>query len=202
MSANPSSSQVAPPRRLSDEEWAALPEDVDGELVDGVLVEEEAPDYAHEAVVVWLIYVLAGWTRSHGGIVGGSEAKFVLQRGRGRKPDLSMFLPGGAKPPRRGAVRAAPDLMVEVISRASRDVRRDRIEKMDEYAAFGVRWYWLVDPEARTFEIYERTEAGIYARVVGAAEGRIDTVPGLAGLTLDLDDLWSKVDELPEEAPP
>ena len=36
------------------EEWAAMPEDDEGELVDGVLVEEEMPDLTHETVVAWL----------------------------------------------------------------------------------------------------------------------------------------------------
>ena len=33
------------------EEWTNLPEDDEGELVDGYLVEEEGPDPAHEATV-------------------------------------------------------------------------------------------------------------------------------------------------------
>ena len=32
---------------LSVEEWFGLPEDVPGELVDGLLVQEEAPDATH-----------------------------------------------------------------------------------------------------------------------------------------------------------
>ena len=41
---------------------------------------------------------------------------------------------------------------VEIVSPGARDVRRDRIEKPSEYAAFGVRRLWLIDPEARTIE--------------------------------------------------
>lgn len=188
-----------PLRTLTEDEWAALEEDASGELVDGLLVEEEMPDVAHEVVVFWLSAMLAAWIARHGGIAGGSGAKFVLRGGRGRRPDLFVFLPSSRKPPRRGAVRVPPDVMVEVISGSPQDVRRDRLEKMDEYAAFGVRWYWLVDPMARTFEIYERTPEGAYLRVCGASRGRVDAVPGLSDLTLDLDALWARVDELPDE---
>lgn len=186
-------------RTLTEDEWAALDEDTLGELVDGMLVEEEVPDFAHEVVVFWLSAMLAEWIARNGGIAGGSGAKFIVRKGRGRRPDLFVFLPNGRRPPKRGATRVPPDVMVEVISGSPQDVRRDRIQKMDEYAAFGVRWYWLVDPTARTLEIYERTPDGPYLRVRGASDGRVEAVPGFDGLVLDLDALWARVDELADE---
>jgi Uma2 family endonuclease len=190
------------PCSLTEEEWGALDEDTEGELVDGRLVEEEGPDFAHEVVVFWLAALFSRWIDVHGGIAGVSDAKFIVARARGRKPDLSLYLPGSARPPRRGVVRVPPDVMVEVVSRSPKDVRRDRIEKMDEYARFGVRWYWLVDPFARTFEIYERNADGAYVRSVGAAQGRVERVPGFEGMAVDLDALWAKIDELPDEDEP
>jgi hypothetical protein len=35
---------------MTAEEWAALPEDVDGDLVDGLLVEDEIASYLHETI--------------------------------------------------------------------------------------------------------------------------------------------------------
>lgn len=49
---------------LTLEQWAALPEDDEGELVDGYLVDEEVPDYLHELVVAWLIHRLASCSRA------------------------------------------------------------------------------------------------------------------------------------------
>lgn len=188
-------------RRMSDDEWAAMPEDEPGELVNGVLAEEEVPDWVHESVVVWLLQVLGAWAAARGGFVGGSELKYVLHRDRGRKADVSVLLPGSKPPPRRGPTRRPPDLMIEVVSPSPRDVRRDRIDKMTEYAAFGVRWYWIIDPEARTLELHELGGSGRYEWVLGAASGHIDPVPGCEGLMLDLDALWAEVDRLgpPEE---
>ena len=191
--------EPAPRPEMSLAEWAALSEDDEGELVDGLLVEEEVPEPEHEVIISWLIGALRLWVIQRGGFVFGSELKLAVRARRGRKPDLSVYLPDGPVPRRRGVVRVPPGIIVEVISASPRDVRRDRIEKPDEYAAFGVSFYWLIDPAARTLEIFELGADGRYARALGASEGTID-VPGCAELRLDLDALWAEVDRLgPEE---
>lgn len=188
-----------PPREMSLEEWADMPEDEPGELVNGQLVEEEVADNPHEVIVSWLLHVLSNWARPRKGLVLGSEAKYALAEGRGRKPDLSMFFARDRKLPRKGAIRTPPDLMVEVVSPTPRDGRRDRVEKLREYAKFGLRWYWIVDPRLRSLEILRLGDDGHYANVVSAADGVIE-VPSCEGLTIDLDALWSEVDEVVEGA--
>lgn len=81
-----------PRRALSFAEWLALDEDEPGELVDGFLVEEEAPDAIHELTLTWLIAMLATWLGSRGFVLG-SEAKYKLLSTRGRKPDVSVTSP-------------------------------------------------------------------------------------------------------------
>jgi Uma2 family endonuclease len=185
---------------MSLAEWAGLPEDDEGELVDGRLVEEEVSDATHEDTVSWMNALIRGWVVPRGGFVLGSDAKFAVRPRRGRKPDLTVFLPGGAKPPRRGLIRVPPDIAVEVVSPTPKDVRRDRVEKLDEYAAFGVRFYWILDPRARTLEMFELGPKGLYERTMGAVGGTIERVPGCEGLTIDLDALWAELDRLgPEE---
>ena len=141
-------------RFISLEEWAALDEDEPGEVVDGRLVEEEIAGYAHEVIVGWLIHVLRTWIGPRGGFVGGSDARFAVKPTRGRKPDLTVYLPGSRKPPAQGLIRVPPDLAIEVVSPTPRDGRRDRVEKVREYAAFGVKWYWIDDPQFRSLAVF------------------------------------------------
>ncbi|WP_437710476.1 Uma2 family endonuclease [Sorangium sp. So ce448] len=185
-------------RRMSLAEWAALPEDEPGELVDGLLVEEEVSGYVHEVVVGWLIHMLRAWITSRGGLVGGSDAKFAVKPQRGRKPDVTVFFPGSRRPPARGLVRIPPDIAVEVVSPTPSDGRRDRVEKLREYAAFGVRWYWIVDPQLRSIEVLELGADGRYTHALDATDGSID-VPGCEGLRLELDALWGEVEQLGAE---
>jgi Uma2 family endonuclease len=177
------------------EEWAALPENAAGEFVDGHLAEEEVPDPIHELAVSWLIALLRGWLGAGRGFVFGSDVKFVVAPHRGRKPDISVYLPARPAPPRRGAIHDAPDLMVEVVSPSPVDERRDRVTKMEEYAAFGVSFYWLLDPALGSLEIFA-LEGGRYTRVLAAVDGMVARVPGCEGLALDLDELWADLRRL------
>lgn len=190
-------------RPMSIDEWADLPEDEPGELVDGYLEEEEMPGLLHEIVVAWLLRVLGSWAAPRGGLVFGSEAKFAISARRGRKPDLTMYLPGYPPLPRHGAVVVAPDVAIEVVTPTPRDVRRDRVEKVDDYSAFGVRYYWILDPEQQTFELFELGGDGRYVRALGATGGTLTAVPGCESLTLDLDELWREAEKLaPEQSEP
>jgi Uma2 family endonuclease len=184
-------------------EWAGMPEDEPGELRDGILEDEEVPDLTHESAVAWLLVSLRTWVVPLGGFAFGSEVKFALSNLRGRKPDLSVFFPGRPSLPRRGPVTIAPDIAVEIVSPTPADQRRDRITKLSEYAAFGVHYYWMLDPSARTLEILALDPDGRYVHVLGATEGKLALVPGCAGLSLDLDELWREIDRLgPEEPSP
>jgi Uma2 family endonuclease len=182
-------------RKMTLEEWADLPEDIEGEFVDGRLEETEMPDSVHEVVAAWLLVLLHGWVIPQGGFVMGSGAKFAVRADRGRMPDLSVYFPG-RRPPARGLVHVPPDIMVEIVSPRPRDGRRDRVEKKQEYAEFGARWYWIVDPQLRSLEIYERGADGRYLYALGRSSGVIENVPGCDGLRLDLDELWAAADRL------
>jgi Uma2 family endonuclease len=175
------------------EEWATLDEDVEGELVDGVLQEEEIPTVLHELVVTWLTTALRRWTRRRRGFVLGSEAKVAVGPRRGRKPDLSIFLPPSLPAPSDTLVRVPPHFAVEIASPRARDVRRDRVEKLADYARAGMRFYCIIDPQLRSIEVYELGRDRRYTVALTAAQGRV-RVPGCSGLTLDLDALWTEVD--------
>jgi Uma2 family endonuclease len=188
-------------QRMSLSEWAAMPEDAPGELVDGILVGEEVPRFDHEGIVSSVLITIGSWLRPRGGRVYGSEGKFGLSLTRGRKPDGSVFLPGTRLPPCEGPATEPPDITVEVISPGKRNAARDRVEKASEYAAFGVRFYWLIDLTARTLEIFERDASGRYVRALAASQGVVD-VPGCPELRLDLDALWAEeIDALPPRGP-
>jgi Uma2 family endonuclease len=176
------------------EEWAALDEDVEGELVDGLLEEEEVPTFLHELVVMWMAAAVRGWARRRRGFVVGSETKLALGPRRGRKPDLSLFLPGALPALPDALIRVPPHLVVEVTSPRPRDVHRDRVDKLTDYARAGIHLYAIIDPQLRSLEVYELGRDGRYTVARVAGHGRV-RVPRCPGLVLDLDALWREVAE-------
>ena len=82
-----------------------------------------------------------------------------------------------------------------MVSPTPRDGRRDRVEKVQDYASLGVKFYWIIDPDLRTIEIFELGPDGRYVRALGASMGQID-VPGCEGFQMDLDEIWSEIDRL------
>jgi Uma2 family endonuclease len=192
-----SSNEARAAKLMTLVQWAHLDEDVPGELVDGVLEDEEMPTHRHELAVTFLVLLLAAWARTRGGRVTGSETKIAIGPRRGRKPDVAMFVPPELPNPDDAVARVKPYLVVEVVSPRPRDARRDRVDKLRDYAAAGARYYWLVDPQVRTFEVLKLGARRIYSVAGSFTEGTVRTVPGCAGLRLDLDALWAEADGKP-----
>jgi Uma2 family endonuclease len=84
--------------------------------------------------------------------------------------------------------RLAPDWVCEVVSPSTG--RLDRTKKLGVYARAEVRHAWLVDPLARTLEVY-RLEGGRW--VVVDAHGGDETVRDVepfGGVSIDLARWW------------
>jgi Uma2 family endonuclease len=82
----------------------------------------------------------------------------------------------------------APDLAVEVISPST--VTEDREYKKAVYARHGVAHYWLVDPDARTLEMYVLSGAS-YALASEFADAASATSSLFPGLSIPLAQLWA-----------
>src|SRR5262245_27545002 len=181
-------------RRMSLEEWGDLDEDEPGELVDGVLEDEEMPSFLHEIIVPWLLGVLRVWAERRGGRVAGSEVKIAVGPRRGRKADLSVFFRPHMPALHDAISRVPPYLVVEVVSPRPRDARRDRVDKLRDYGAAKVKHYWILDPQLRTLDVFSLPpRARRYVHDLAEAGGRLQRIAGFPGLQVDLDALWKHV---------
>jgi Uma2 family endonuclease len=86
----------------------------------------------------------------------------------------------------RRAIFGVPDLLVEIVSPSS--VRRDRYDKKELYARFGVKEYWIGDPANKALEVLT-LQAGRYQLHACAEEHGQLTSLVLPGLEFDLTEM-------------
>ena len=72
-------------------------------------------------------------------------------------------------------ISAPPDLVIEILSPSTRN--KDLEIKRKVYAGFGVREYWIVDPDAETVEVLVWSERGYTsAGSLGCSERMLSSV--------------------------
>jgi Uma2 family endonuclease len=117
-------------------------------------------------------------------------APFLMRlstRKSGREPDI-LFIAKANLDRLRGSWLDGPaDLVVEVVSDESR--KRDRETKFEEYAAAGVREYWLIDAPRQQADIFVLSADGHYVPAEVDEKGLLRSAV-LEGLTLDVRWLW------------
>ena len=144
-----------PPGNLTYEDYVGLPDDGRRyEILHGELEVSPAPNPRHQGVSGSLLLVLLAHAREHGlGRVYSAPIDVILARDSIVQPDLVFVAAGRESIVTERAIEGPPDLAIEILSPWSD--QRDRVAKAELYARYGVRHYWIVDPEARTLEMYE-----------------------------------------------
>ncbi|AKT39364.1 Uma2 family endonuclease [Chondromyces crocatus] len=116
-------------------------------------------------------------------------------------PDLSGWrVERMSEPPADHRFTIAPDWVCEVLSAST--ATHDRIRKMRLYAAAGVGHVWLIDPVARTLEVFRRGTDEPW-HVIGLHEEaeRVRAEPFQA-IEIDLALLWKKPRPAAADGPP
>ncbi len=172
------------------------------ELARGVLEVNQVPNDPHLQVVTNLYDSIGHYRRNRPGIIlsfgGGSEFQFVLPgMSSGRNPDLGVVLRGA---PRDWRGRRQPVLAAEVVSRGS--IHRDYVVKREEYLAYGLLEYWIVDPLERKVTVLTR-RGDSWSEAVFRDNQVINSLV-LPGFTTTVAELWVDLegDENADEADP
>src|ERR1051325_5619587 len=125
-----------------------------GEFINGQIVMHSPARYRHTNVLKMLLMLVHTFVeRNKLGWVGFEKVLVALTR-NDFEPDIVFYgreKAASLTPDQH--VFPAPDLIVEVLSESTEAI--DRGLKMEDYAAHGVREYWLVDPEREFVEQYD-----------------------------------------------
>lgn len=143
---------------LTYKDYEALP--ADGrryELHDGELCVTPAPSPKHQRVSGKLYRILQGHVESRRlGEVLYAPVDCILSDTSIVQPDI-VYLDSSRLSAITGrGIEGPPTLAVEILSPSTMQI--DRSVKFQLYARYGVPYYWVVDPDARTIDGYRLTE--------------------------------------------
>jgi Uma2 family endonuclease len=178
--------------KLTYEDYLYFPDDGKRhELIDGEHYVTPAPNLKHQTSVGKLHFWLIGFVSPRKlGQVWVAPVDVLLSDHDVVQPDLVFLSKDRMDLAADGAnVKGAPDLVVEILSPATR--RKDAITKRHLYEKYGVTEYWLVDPELETVEVYRLTN-GRYRREaeLSAERGDILTSSLFPGLEIALTEIF------------
>jgi Uma2 family endonuclease len=180
--------------RWHDEEWT-------GEWVDGEVELMPPVGNRQSQLQCWLSFVLLGYISYHklGELRGPDFPLRITHPRRRRIPDLLFVVVGRTSILQPTYCDGPPDLALEIV--APESTSRDYRVKYQEYEAFGIREYWIVDPQAEIVEASSLDADGVYQPIPNV-EGRIAStvVPGwfLKPEWLWTDPPWNPIDVLRE----
>jgi len=117
------------------------------ELAHGMVREAPAPFYSHQRILLHIARLMADHVEAHRlGIVAIAPIDVVLDRERALilQPDV-LFVSAERLSIIRNQIWGPPDLVVEIFSPGTENW--DKRDKFAWYRQYGVREYWLVDPD-------------------------------------------------------
>lgn len=171
------------------EDWLRLPDDgYRYEVLNGVLYLAPMPSIRHQMILGHLAYALECFMRKHkaGEVLAAPCGVRLPGQPVPVQPDILFVSAARLDILGEEYVEGAPDLVVEILSPSN--WLYDRREKFQAYRLAGVSEYWIVDPAARTIEVF--TLEGREYRLQGCYEAG-QTVPShvLPGFTVTVDEV-------------
>ena len=177
-----------PQTKYTYSDYLLLDDDDRRELIEGDFYVAPAPNIWHQQIVASLASALRDHVRANRlGTILWAPTDVVLSQENVVQPDI-LFVSND----RRGIIAernisGTPDLVVEVLSPGTAE--RDRQQKLDLYARFGVPEYWIVDPDERSVQVLELA-GHIYERSEKYRAGAVASSV-LPGLRIEIDQIFA-----------
>jgi Uma2 family endonuclease len=151
---------VSPPRTVM-EVFKTLPEGTHAEVIQSTLYIAPSPSPDHQDVAGNLFFEIKLFLKeiNLGKVIISPIDVYLDEHSNAVQPDLVYISnENNLKPDARG-LHGIPDLIIEVLSPGNK--KHDQVTKKNLYEKFGVREYWIVDPQTRLASGY-LLQNGVY----------------------------------------
>jgi len=140
-------------RSLTAADLQTLPDDGNRyEIIRGQLIVSPSPSYRHQRASLKLGSALDTFLTDTGvGQAVAAPMDVYLSPNDVVQPDLLVVLEGRAEIIQNRGIMGAPDVVIEIVSPSS--IETDFLRKSKLYELYGVREYWIVNPESQMVSV-------------------------------------------------
>ncbi len=139
--------------KLTNEDYAKLPENAPYQLINGELVMSPAPSIYHQRISRKILIKFDNHVeRNKLGEVFDAPIDILLGETETFQPDMVFVSNENKSLIKVANIEGTPDLIVEILSPST--AYYDLKHKKNIYELSGVKEYWIVDPMEKTVEIF------------------------------------------------
>ena len=135
------------------EQYETLPENTRAEAFDGVVYNMASPSQNHQTILTELLVLLRNYIYNKNGGCSVFPAPFDVKLNDNPltivQPDIMVICDKNKLDGKR--CNGAPDFIIEIVSPGN--PADDYIRKLYYYKNYGVREYWIVDPQRKSVTI-------------------------------------------------
>ncbi len=135
------------------EQYETLPENTRAEVFDGVIYNMASPSQNHQTILTELLVLLRNYIYNKNGRCSVFPAPFDVKLNDNPltivQPDIMVICDKNKLDGKR--CNGAPDFIIEIVSPGN--PADDYIRKLYYYKNYGVREYWIVDPQRKSVTI-------------------------------------------------
>jgi len=141
--------------KFAYEDYLCLPDNGKRyQVIEGELYMVPAPTPNHQDVLARLLMLLSNFVAKHKlGKVFCAPCDVILSQEDIVQPDIFFISKERKHIITERNIQGAPELVIEILS--STTAKLDKTLKARLYERFGVKEYWLVDPEEKSIIVYE-----------------------------------------------
>lgn len=136
------------------EQYEMLPENTRAEVFDGVLYNMSSPSQTHQTLLTELLVLIRSYIKAKNGKCTVFPAPFDVKLNDSPltlvQPDIMIVCDKNKLDGKR--CNGAPDFIIEIVS--PENPADDYIKKLYYYKTYGVREYWIVDPQRKSVTVY------------------------------------------------